>query len=101
MTETLLKGATAILSMAEGCSEEGGDILLRDGAIAAIGNGLETDGEVVHVEGCVITPGLVNTHHHLYQTLTRAVQKIFNHPQLCKGVMICQGMPTLQPPLCQ
>ena len=30
-------------------------------------------GEVVEARGCVVTPGLVNTHHHLYQTLTRAV----------------------------
>ncbi len=27
----------------------------------------------VRVAGCIVTPGLVNTHHHLYQTLTRAV----------------------------
>jgi len=27
----------------------------------------------VQAAGCVVTPGLVNTHHHLYQTLTRAV----------------------------
>jgi len=29
--------------------------------------------EVVEAKGCVVTPGLVNTHHHLYQTMTRAV----------------------------
>jgi cytosine/adenosine deaminase-related metal-dependent hydrolase len=29
--------------------------------------------EVVNAQGCVVTPGLVNTHHHLYQSLTRAV----------------------------
>jgi cytosine/adenosine deaminase-related metal-dependent hydrolase len=29
--------------------------------------------EVVNAQGCVVTHGLVNTHHHLYQSLTRAV----------------------------
>ena len=29
--------------------------------------------EIINARGCVVTPGLVNTHHHLYQTLTRAV----------------------------
>lgn len=38
-----------------------------------MGTGLATAGRVVEARGCVVTPGLVNTHHHLYQTLTRAV----------------------------
>ena len=50
-----------------------GSILIRDGVIAAIGPGLTTTGAVVEARGCVVTPGLVNTHHHLYQSLTRAV----------------------------
>jgi cytosine/adenosine deaminase-related metal-dependent hydrolase len=29
--------------------------------------------DTIDATGCVVTPGLVNTHHHLYQTLTRAV----------------------------
>jgi cytosine/adenosine deaminase-related metal-dependent hydrolase len=51
----------------------GGDVLIRGGVIAAVGQGLATTGAVVEAAGCVVTPGLVNTHHHLYQTLTRAV----------------------------
>jgi len=73
MTETLLKGAETILSMTDDCPEVGGDVLLRDGVIVEIGHDLETSGDTVNVAGCVLTPGLVNTHHHLYQTLTRAV----------------------------
>lgn len=50
------------------------DILLRDGVVAAIGPGLAAEGATIFdAKGKIITPGLVNTHHHLYQTLTRAV----------------------------
>jgi cytosine/adenosine deaminase-related metal-dependent hydrolase len=41
--------------------------------ITAIGRDLPQKGEVIEGGGCLVTPGLVNTHHHLYQTLTRAV----------------------------
>jgi cytosine/adenosine deaminase-related metal-dependent hydrolase len=42
--------------------------------IAAVGRGCPRRGpRSLDVAGCVVTPGLVNTHHHLYQTLTRAV----------------------------
>lgn len=74
MTETLIKGADTILTMDDARRELGGaDILIRDGVIVAIGHGLETTGETHLAGGCVVTPGLVNTHHHLYQSLTRAV----------------------------
>ncbi len=33
----------------------------------------ETADEVLDLKGCIVLPGLVNTHHHFYQTLTRAV----------------------------
>lgn len=73
-TEVLIRGAAAVVTM-DGARREiaGGDVLLRGGVVAAVGTGLATTGEVVEAAGCVVTPGLVNTHHHLYQTLTRAV----------------------------
>ena len=74
MTETLIQNADYILTMDDTRRElNGADILIRGGVIAAIGTGLTTTGEVINAAGCVVTPGLVNTHHHLYQTLTRAV----------------------------
>ena len=72
--ETLLKNADLVLSMDDAGRElPRADVLIRDGVIAAVGQGLETTGETIDATGCLITPGLVNTHHHLYQTLTRAV----------------------------
>lgn len=74
MPETLIRNADTILTMDDERRElAGADILVRDGAIAAIGPGLSTDGDVIEAAGCLVTPGLVNTHHHLFQTLTRAV----------------------------
>ena len=74
MSEILIRGAGHVMTMNDARDElRGADILLQDGVIAGIGSGLETSGEVVEAGGCVVTPGLVNTHHHLYQTLTRAV----------------------------
>lgn len=74
MREILIRGAAVVVTM-DGARRElaGADVLVRGGQIAAVGAGLETSGEVVQAAGCVVTPGLVNTHHHLYQTLTRAV----------------------------
>ena len=67
MTEFLIRNAHTILTMNDAGSELTGlDLLLRDGVIADIGVGLSTSGEVVDARNCVVTPGLVNTHHHLY-----------------------------------
>ena len=74
MTEILLKNADHILTMDDTRRElSGADILIRDGQVAQVGKDLHTQGEVHDASGCLVTPGLVNTHHHLYQTLTRAV----------------------------
>ncbi len=51
-------------------------VLVEDGRIASVGSAGPEDPsgwEVIDAAGCVVTPALVNTHHHLYQTLTRAV----------------------------
>lgn len=74
MAEILIRNADHILTMDDSRRElSGADILVRDGVIVDIGQGLMTLCDVIDAAGCVVTPGLVNTHHHLYQTLTRAV----------------------------
>jgi len=73
MTRHLLKRADHVLTMV-GPDLEGADILFEDGVIIAVGVDLPSDGaEVTNLQGRMVTPGLVNTHHHLFQTLTRAV----------------------------
>ena len=74
MSEILIQNADTVLTMDATRRElHGADVLLRGGVVAEVGQGLSTTGRVVQAKGCVVTPGLVNTHHHLYQTLTRAV----------------------------
>ena len=74
MQDILIKSAKTVLTMDDAGRELAQtDILLRHGVIAKIGPNLSTTGQIIHGGDCVVTPGLVNTHHHLYQTLTRAV----------------------------
>ena len=75
MSDLLIRNAEAVVTMNPARAEiAGGDVLIRGGVIAAVGQGLLAPGaQVLHAAGCVVTPGLVNTHHHLDQTLTRAV----------------------------
>jgi cytosine/adenosine deaminase-related metal-dependent hydrolase len=75
MSRLLLKRARLMLTMDDAQRELADcDLLVEGGVIRAIGPGLEAPGaEILDAARCVVTPGLVNTHHHLYQTLTRAV----------------------------
>jgi cytosine/adenosine deaminase-related metal-dependent hydrolase len=56
----------------DGREHEDGWIQVEDGLVSAVGGGAAPAGERVDLGGAIVTPGLVNTHHHLYQTLTRA-----------------------------
>ena len=80
MARVLLKNLKAVFTQIPLKTEHPIDILLDDTSIAAIGNGLESEEvDVVDCSGCVAIPGLVNTHHHFYQTLTRAIPRMQNY----------------------
>ncbi len=78
MSSLLIAGCESVVTMDDAGTElPGGSILLEDGEIRWVGAGLPpaeatTGAETLDGRGCVAIPGLVNTHHHLYQTLTRA-----------------------------
>ncbi len=75
MPDILIRNALVVVTMNAARAElAGADIYIRDGVILAVGRNLAAaEAQVIEAGGCVVTPGLVNTHHHLYQTLTRAV----------------------------
>ena len=75
MRKTLIRNAHTILTMDDARRElTGCDILIEDGVISQVGPGLDATGaEIIDAAGALVTPGLINTHHHLYQSLTRAV----------------------------
>lgn len=56
-------------------------VFIRDHRIEAIGPAAElptTADEVIDARGHLVLPGLVNTHHHMYQSLTRAIPQAQN-----------------------
>lgn len=76
MTTLLVRNAEVLVAMDDAGTEiPGGGLFARDGWIERVGTAAElpdTADEVLDARGMVVLPGLVNTHHHLYQTLTRA-----------------------------
>lgn len=73
----LIKNATLLVTM-DGHRREirDGGLFARNGFIEQIGSSADlpqTADEVLDLTGHIVLPGLINTHHHFYQTLTRAV----------------------------
>jgi cytosine/adenosine deaminase-related metal-dependent hydrolase len=75
VADLLIRNAAHVVTMDDQRRElRDCDVHIAGGVIAAVGQGLAVpDAKVFDAMGKLLTPGLVNTHHHLYQTLTRAV----------------------------
>lgn len=71
-----MRGAELLATVDEQRREiAGGWLAITDGVISGIGGPADPAppaDQVLSAEGCLVTPGLINTHHHLYQNLTRA-----------------------------
>ena len=77
MPTLLLKNADVLVTMDDQRREiPHGGVFIRDGVIEAVGRTDQLPAEadqIISLAGCVALPGLVNTHHHMYQSLTRAI----------------------------
>ena len=79
MATLLIRHATVLVTM-DGQRREihDGALFARDGWIEQVGptEALPNEADnVLDLTGYLVLPGLVNTHHHFYQTLTRAIQR--------------------------
>ena len=84
MSIVLISNAAVLVTMDEQRREiKNGAIVVHDGFIDMVGSHDEVSNELskrglvpnqqFDASGCVVMPGLVNCHHHLYQTLTRSI----------------------------
>src|ERR1700712_3560454 len=77
MATLLFKNARLLVTMdAQRREIAAGGLFARDGVIEAVGAAADlpaTADEVIDATDQVVIPGLVNTHHHMYQSLTRVV----------------------------
>ncbi len=76
MTSLLVKNALIVTMDDRRREIPDGSLFIQDGFIEQVGPTSELPGsadEILDLKGHIVFPGLVNTHHHFYQTLTRAV----------------------------
>lgn len=82
MTSMLIRGADGIFTGLPGeAMRATGAIRVIDGRIAAIGELAPRPGEtIIDASGCVVYPGLISTHHHLFQSILKGVRSGINLP---------------------
>jgi cytosine/adenosine deaminase-related metal-dependent hydrolase len=84
MTDLLISGATLVATMDHERREiADGWIAITNGRVEALGGPLDERPSAVQIlaaNDCLVTPGLINTHHHLFQNLTRAWPTMTDKP---------------------
>lgn len=99
MASVLIQNARAVVTVDERDRVlRNADIFIEDGVIRSVGTSCPAEARpdaVIDASRCFVYPGLVNTHHHLYQTFTRnlpAVQKMELFPWLTYLYEIWRGL---------
>lgn len=80
--DLLVTGADLVATMDDQCREiEDGWVAITSGLVSAVGGlteGPPAATKVLRADGCLVTPGLINTHHHMFQNLTRSYRPAVN-----------------------
>ena len=82
VADLVIANARCVATM-DGARREisGGWVAITDGLVSGVGDGPAPEAaKTIDATDCLVTPGLINTHHHLYQNLTRAFPAMTDKP---------------------
>ena len=84
MADLLIRNARLLATLDAGRRElPGGWVAIDGGLITAVGGSSDREPvatETIDAGDCLVTPGLINTHHHIFQNLTRAYPPMTDKP---------------------
>ena len=82
--DLLIENALVVATVDDDRRElKGGWVAITNGLVSGVGSSLDPKPaarEKLDATDCLVTPGLVNTHHHMYQNLTRAYPPMTDKP---------------------